>query len=226
MARPAGGRRTYHHGNLRPALIAAGLRLAAEGGPDAVVLREVARSVGVTANAAYRHFATLTDLRRAIALKALTEMGASMSQHLDRVAAIEPDEPRTAAVAYLREVGRGYVLFALAEPGLFRMAMEGAPAVLLPPAPGNDHGPDWDGRPKPDHFLLLALDRLVSVGALAAVDVPGATMACWATVHGLSMLLPNLAETMPPPQRHAAVEVTLDVLLSGLTQGDAFKPHG
>ena len=86
------------------------------------------------------------------------------------------------------------MLFALAKPGLFRMAMEGAPEVLLPPAPGNDHGPDWDGRPKPDHFLLLALDRLVLVGALAAVDVPGATMACWATVHGLSMLLPNPGE--------------------------------
>jgi hypothetical protein len=90
--------------------------------------------------------------------------------------------------------------------------------VLLPPAPGRDHGPDWDGRPKPDHFLLAALDRLVNVGALAPQDVPSAVMACWATVHGLSMLLPNLAATMPPEMRQAGIEATLDVLLKGVTR--------
>ncbi len=48
--------RPYHHGNLAAALIDAGLEMAAEGGPDAVVLREVARRVGVSPTAAYRHF--------------------------------------------------------------------------------------------------------------------------------------------------------------------------
>jgi AcrR family transcriptional regulator len=41
--------RPYHHGNLAEALVDAALEMAAEGGPDAVVLREVARRVGVCA---------------------------------------------------------------------------------------------------------------------------------------------------------------------------------
>ena len=50
-------RSTYHHGDLRRALLEAGTDLAREGGPDKVVLREATRRVGVSANAAYRHFA-------------------------------------------------------------------------------------------------------------------------------------------------------------------------
>ncbi|MBN9608496.1 MAG: hypothetical protein BGO26_19325 [Actinobacteria bacterium 69-20] len=58
MGEPVADRvhRPYHHGNLAAALIDAGLEMAAEGGPEAVVLREVARRVGVSPTAAYRHF--------------------------------------------------------------------------------------------------------------------------------------------------------------------------
>lgn len=51
-----GGRSRYHHGDLRNALIEAAVELATEGGPERVVLREAARSVGVSPTAAYRHF--------------------------------------------------------------------------------------------------------------------------------------------------------------------------
>jgi len=217
MARATGERRaTYHHGNLRAALVAAGLELATAGGPEAVVLREVARSVGVTANAAYRHFATLSAFKRAVALKALTEMGAAIAAHLDRVAATEPADPREAALTHLREVGRGYVQFALEQPGLFRIAM-GEPSALVLPASDVDHGPDWDGRPKPDHYLLAALHRLVATGVLTPANVPAAALACWATVHGLSTLLPSLADTMSADERRGGIDATLDVLLRGLT---------
>ncbi|EXG82098.1 TetR/AcrR family transcriptional regulator [Cryptosporangium arvum] len=217
MARPTGERRsTYHHGNLRLALIDAGMGLASTGGPEAVVLREVARSVGVTANAAYRHFDTLSEFKRAVALKALTEMGAAIAAHLDRVVVAEPNDPRAAAIAHLREVGRGYVLFALEEPGLFRMAMS-EPSALALPAPDADHGPDWDGRPKPDHYLMAALDRLVEVEALSPESVPGAALACWATAHGLSTLLPNLSTAMSSDERQAGIDAVLDILLKGLT---------
>jgi AcrR family transcriptional regulator len=56
-------RATYHHVDLRAALITAGIGLAREGGPQAVVLREVARIVGVAPNSAYGHFRTLTALK-------------------------------------------------------------------------------------------------------------------------------------------------------------------
>ena len=218
MTRPTGEhRKTYHHGNLRSALITAGIQLAATGGPEAVILREVARTVGVTANAAYRHFATLSEFKRAVALKALTEMGAAISAHLNQTTPPQPDNPQSAALAHLREIGHAYIQFALENPGLFRMAMS-EPSALTPPTPNTHHGPDWDGRPKPDHFLLAALDDLVRTGALTPQNVPGAAISCWATVHGLSTLLPSLADTMTPEQQQAAIDTTLDVLLNGLTR--------
>ena len=54
---PPGQQRGYHHGNLRQALVDAGVELARTGGPNAVLLRAAARQVGVSHNAAYRHFA-------------------------------------------------------------------------------------------------------------------------------------------------------------------------
>ena len=54
-------RATYRHGDLRQALLDAGLAMAREGGPDAVVLREATRRAGVSPNAAYRHFADRTS---------------------------------------------------------------------------------------------------------------------------------------------------------------------
>src|SRR5215475_9834863 len=53
-------------GAVRGGLIAAGLELARTGGPDAVVLREATRMVGVVPNAAYRHFADRDELRAAV----------------------------------------------------------------------------------------------------------------------------------------------------------------
>jgi len=60
------GRTTYRHGDLRRALIDAGLELARSGGPAAVVLREATRRAGVSPNAAYRHFADRQALLEAV----------------------------------------------------------------------------------------------------------------------------------------------------------------
>ena len=57
-ARKAPTRSTYRHGDLRRALLEAGIELARQGGPEAVVLREATRRAGVVPNAAYRHFAS------------------------------------------------------------------------------------------------------------------------------------------------------------------------
>jgi AcrR family transcriptional regulator len=54
--------RAYHHGSLGPALIAAGLEAAREGGPSALTIRDLARRAGVSPAAAYRHFPDLDHL--------------------------------------------------------------------------------------------------------------------------------------------------------------------
>ncbi|GAA0964601.1 TetR/AcrR family transcriptional regulator [Acrocarpospora macrocephala] len=211
-------RATYHHGDLRAALVAAGITLARDGGPQALVLREIARIVGVAPNSAYAHFTTLTVLKKAVAQRARGDMAAAMSAHLDAVASAEPDDPQEAARTYLREVGRAYVHYALTEPGLFRTAMGGDPTgIRVPGAPDDAPEADDDDRPKPRFFLMHALARLVDVGSLRPEDTDRAVMASWATVHGLSIMLLDLLPQLTTDQKNAVVDDALDILTAGLT---------
>ena len=209
-------RATYHHGDLRAALITAGTTLAREGGPEAVVLREVARAVGVAPNSAYGHFATLGALKRAVGQRARGDMAEAMQGHLDKATA--PADPEKAAKAYLKEVGRAYVSFALAEPGLFRTGMGGDPeGVRIPGSGAEPQGIEDDGRPKPKEFLERALNGLIETGSMRRADTGKAVMASWAAVHGLSIMLLDLLPQLTGEQQEQAVDDALDVLLAGLT---------
>lgn len=181
MARRKTGkpRRAYRHGDLRRALIAAGLALARAGGPEAVVLREATRRAGVVPNAAYRHFANrqaLLDAVRAAALSSLADAMAAELARLDHNLA-----PAALAQARLRAVGAAYLRFALQETGLFRTAFA-TPGD--PPKRGRG-----DREPGPFQLLSAALDDLVAVGALAAERRPDAEYLAWSAVHGLAMLV-------------------------------------
>src|SRR5260221_198027 len=75
-------RSTYRHGDLRRALLDAGIALARDGGPDAVVLREATRRAGVVPNAAYRHFASRQELLQAVRAAALSALATAMESEL------------------------------------------------------------------------------------------------------------------------------------------------
>jgi hypothetical protein len=85
-------RSSYHYGNLRAALTDAALDLARHGGPAAVTVRGVARSVGVTPPAAYRHFAELEELLTATKNRALTLLAEGVDAALGSFAAAEAGE--------------------------------------------------------------------------------------------------------------------------------------
>ena len=156
----------YHHGDLRSALIEAGLAvLAEEGDPAALSLREAARRAGVSAMAPYRHFADKDALLAAIATIGFERLAAVL-----RVA-----DAAAAPLAALRAQGVAYVAFACANPALFRL-MFGAGA----PAKANELAAAANAS-----FKLLA-DRVASiVPPHEAVD---RTLADWSLVHGLAML--------------------------------------
>src|SRR6201981_3148349 len=78
-------RRRRPRGAVREGLIAAGLELARTGGPDAVVLREATRMVGVVPNAAYRHFADRDELLAAVCGAAMGELAGRMAAGVARV---------------------------------------------------------------------------------------------------------------------------------------------
>src|SRR5438445_13040187 len=106
---PLPKRTTYRHGDLHHALIAAGTELPRTGGPDAVVLREATRRVGVAPNAAYRHFADRQALLQAVCSAALSAMAVAMETELAKL----PQGGHLAEVARarLRAIGTGYLRF-------------------------------------------------------------------------------------------------------------------
>lgn len=78
-------RATYRHGDLRRALLDAGIELARAGGPEAIVLREATRRAGVAPNAAYRHFAGRLDLLQAVRAASLAALARAMEAELDSI---------------------------------------------------------------------------------------------------------------------------------------------
>jgi AcrR family transcriptional regulator len=176
-------RSTYRHGDLRRALVDAGTELARDGGPDAVVLREATRRVGVAPNAAYRHFADRQALVDAVCAVAQLRLVISMERGLADLPARR--DAAANARAQLRALGVAYLGFAQREPGLFRTAFSvpgGMEYALHPILAGNT------GRTA---FQLLGrvLDDLVDTGVLTAARRSGAEILAWSAVHGLAVLL-------------------------------------
>ena len=176
-------RETYRHGDLRQALISAGLELARGGGPSAVVLRESTRQVGVSPNAAYRHFA---DRRALLAAVSAAAQGLVADSMLAEIARIEPtDDAAADARRRLRAVGTGYLRFARTEPGLFRTAF------TVPDDLANSGAPEKAGAAglTPFQVLSTTLDELELTGVLPAARRAGAELHAWSAVHGLGMLI-------------------------------------
>src|SRR5690349_6524926 len=185
MPHPTSGvqqRATYRHGDLRQALLDAGVAMAREGGPDAVVLREATRRAGVSPNAAYRHFADREALVAAVSDAASSASAAVIESEWDSVS---PGSPAETAHAHLRAVGTGYLRFARDEPGLFRAAYT-VPSNLEQAFSPEKAGPS--GR-TPFQLLGIAIDEMVSAGLMPAERRPGAELRAWSAVHGLAMLV-------------------------------------
>jgi AcrR family transcriptional regulator len=204
-------RSTYRHGDLRRALIDAGVQLARFGGPDAVVLREATRQVGVVPNAAYRHFADRNALLQAVCSAAQSELAIAMEAEL--AACPRKAKAVQAARAHLRAVGTGYLRFAQAEPGLFRTAFsvhENLEQATIP---------DMAGKSGLTPFQLLgsALDEMVKAGILPAERRPFAEVLAWSAVHGLAMLLiDGPLRVLDAAQAQALGQRVIDMVESGL----------
>ena len=98
---------SYHHGELRPALLQTAGEMLEEEGHAQLSLREVARRAGVSHNAPYRHFPDRERLLAALAAQGFQRLGEALGSR-----------PR-------REMGEAYVEFALAHPQRFRLMFGG-----------------------------------------------------------------------------------------------------
>lgn len=154
----------FHHGDLRHTLIEATAELIERDGPASVSLREAARIAGVSHNAPYRHFPTREALLAAVAAYGFRQLRIAFEE-----AAAAPENRILA-------LGQGYVRFASAHPGLFRLMF----------------GSGLDRQSHPD--LAQAAQDAFGVLQRATLDRGSpsprdAALGAWALVHGLSYLI-------------------------------------
>ncbi len=159
----------YHHGDLRAALVDAGLVLLADRNADELSLRELARETGVSATAVYRHFPDKHALMSALASEGLRQL--SVAQHAASDAA-------GGGLAGFNATGRAYVRFALANPALFRL-------IFSHPSRAGLLSPDGDDVPDAMTFLRANAAELTPPGG----DQRSVALHGWSVAHGLAMLM-------------------------------------
>ena len=197
-------------GAVRDSLVAAGLELARAGGPDAVLLREATRAVGVVPNAAYRHFADRDELLAAVCAAAMRELADRMAAGVARVRGRHGDA--AAARRRLGAIGTAYLDFAREEPGLF------ATAFAVPQQHDYAVLDDATGRDRSALGQLRAvLDELVDAGVLERRRRDGIEYPIWSTVHGLAVLAgPGPLRGAPDAVRQHIERITLGFIAGAL----------
>lgn len=200
----------YHHGDLRNALIEAGLLLIEEVGAEAFSLREVARAVGVSANAAYRHFEDKSALLTAIAVTGFERLSSGMQ---DAMLAAQPQGAvKSRAVARFNAGARAYVELAREHPQLYALMFGSAGRACLA-AESASIGPT------PGVVLGRVLDELVKEKAISKKHRAGAEIRVWSAVHGFASLAHSgpLAE-LSDEALDKALEELLRFIMVGLRE--------
>ncbi|MFC4295443.1 TetR/AcrR family transcriptional regulator [Novosphingobium tardum] len=163
--------RGYHHGDLRPALVAAGLKLIETTDADSLSLRAVAREVGVSPTAVYRHFPDKQALMAALAEEGLARLGAAQREAAERGGADA-----------FGATGRAYVRFALANPSLFRLTFT--------------HSCVSPGELNEDAAAEMLQANAMRLAGGDPAEAALVALRAWAIAHGLAMLM--LDGRVPP----------------------------
>jgi AcrR family transcriptional regulator len=175
--------RSYHHGNLRSALLEQAARTVREHGADELSLRDLARQLGVSHSAPRRHFADRQSLLEALAADGFVRLGAELSAALDATGPSFADRLHAAAAAYVRFAIRDAALLELmfaskhhSESAVLRDSAERAFSVMLALIlQGQAAGDLEPGDPQRMGTLLFAtlhgLAALVSSGMLDAAQL-------------------------------------------------------
>lgn len=199
---------TYHHGDLRNALVDAGLVLIEQVGPEAFSLREVARAVGVSANAAYRHFEGKGALLTAIAVAGFARLTTGMQDAM--LAARPKGAVKSRAVARFNAAARTYVKLAQEHHQLYGLMFGSAGRACLAAERAL-------GGPSPGTLLGCILDELVAENAISKKQRERAETRVWSAIHGFASLVHSdpLAE-LSDKARADALEELLIFVIAGL----------
>jgi AcrR family transcriptional regulator len=189
--------KTYHHGDLREALVRAGRAILEKDGVEALTLRACARKAGVSHAAPQHHFASVNDLLAEIAATGFEDF----VKALDKGAARAPSP-----VEKLKAMGQSYVAFARERPAVYQL-MFGVAAPL--------------SSERLQAAKVAAWDQLANAVAAAAgpADKEAKAMQVWSTVHGFSMLV--ISQRLPPV---VSISQALKRVIDGLAPAIGAQP--
>lgn len=199
-------RGNYHHGDLRQALVAAALHALERQGLEQISLRALARSLGVSPRAPYRHFATKEQLLAAVAAEGFRMSAAFTAARLE--AARDP-------MARLRVAVESYVLFATRHPAAFRV-------MYAPYAAVEESAPELVQVRTEGHAEMMRLIGAAQArGQVRAGDPMQIGLALWSTMHGLAVLLieGQLGRFDRPTEAAKLTQLVTSLVFEGLARG-------
>lgn len=164
---------TYHHGDLRDALLDAVGEIIQEQGVGAVSLREAARRVGVSHSAPAHHFGDKTGLMSAFAARGFDAFGTRMQNAFDAAA---PEDPH----AQFHAIGAAYLQFSIEERASFE--------VMFRPEFHDPDDPEVKEAGLRAFGVLMNAVKTTMPSNVAHLDPVHVALAAWATVHGLATL--------------------------------------
>ena len=204
-----GGRRGYHHGNLKEALVRAALELIAEKGPAGFTFADAARWAGVSPAAPYRHFRDRDELLADVARRGFELFEAGARARPGTTAG------RTRSRAFER-LGKAYLAFARAEPAYYSAMFEAGIPL--------DDDPELRAGGRSRFRCAARRDRAADRARMPAQDRPPALMMAlhiWALSHGIASLFGrgDAARRALPMSPEELLEAGVLIYLRGLGSG-------
>jgi len=193
--------RPYHHGDLPRAIQEAALALIGEVGPDGFTLREVARRIGVSHAAPYRHFADKRALMTALAAEGSRKLGEDIAAALG---AAGPD-----LRARFLAASHAYVRFAIDQPALFQV-------LFFSTEVDTTHREVVAARERTFGLLLSYIAEAQAAGFFGPGEPMEIAMAIWSMHHGLASLASIGAVERTGPALRAVSDAAHTRLLEGL----------
>ena len=198
------GSRSYHHGNLKEALVRAALDLIAEKGPAGFTFADAARWAGVSAAAPYRHYRDRDELLSDVARRGFEEFEAQLSSAWD--------DGKPNPVAAFERVGKAYLAFARKEPSFYSAMFEAGIAL--------DASPELRAAGDRAFAVVRRACEAISSQLPAGRRPPALMMALhiWAISHGIASLFArgDGAKRSLPMSPEDLLEAGVLVYLKGL----------
>ena len=168
-------KKPYHHGSLDQALVEAGMEAVRDVGISKISLRELARAVGVSSSAAYRHFPSREYFEMRVSQRCREALAQAMNDASSRIVG---GNTKRRSVERFEALGRAYVQFAMSSPTLFEAAFSRNEVVV-----------DRLDDPSPWLSLTDSVEQMIDAGVIPSARRKDVPMIAWSGVHGIATIV-------------------------------------